>query len=107
MSIEQDGDPLYINSKAMLANKTGLEAVGLAMDLVTVAWWPTKAPFHWDEEALFELLNTALPARGYTVEKLRSNKSQAQSYFTVLDDDRWVPSPEYFSMTNGNPGSQS
>jgi hypothetical protein len=43
-----------------------------------------------------------LPARGYTSELLRQHRNAIASFFTVLPDGRWVPSPEYFSVTDGN-----
>lgn len=107
MADHDRGDPLYINAQAMLENNAGLAAVGLAMDLIMVVWWPTKAPFKWDESLLSKLLNKALPARGYTEETLRQHRDEASSFFTVLENGRWAPSPDFFSLVNGNPGSES
>jgi hypothetical protein len=101
------GDPLYINVGAFTRDGVSMQGGGLAMDLISLVWWPLKAPFVWDEEALAQLLNEALPARGYTVESVRQHTPSAKTFFTQLPDGRWAPSPEYFSLTNGNPGTQS
>jgi hypothetical protein len=42
-----------------------------------------------------------------TAEKLESLRSEVSTFFTILDDGRWVPSPVFFSMVDGNPGSAS
>jgi hypothetical protein len=101
-------DPLYLNVPAMLGNEAGKLGIGLAMDLITIIWWPLKAPFSWEDDgAIADTLNSAVPARGYTAESVREVATAAKTYFTQLADRRWAPSPEYFSLTNGNPGSQS
>jgi hypothetical protein len=33
---------------------------------------------------------------------LRRARKKIASFFTVLPDGRWVPSPKYFSLTDGN-----
>ena len=109
MSEETEEEPLYIDAKAkaMLGNKTGMMAVGIAIDLFFHLWWPTKTPFSGDPRLMTELLQEKLPARGYTEESFRQNMKGLKTFFTVLPDGRWAPSPKYFSLTNGNPGSQS
>jgi hypothetical protein len=105
--MHKDGEPLYIDSQSMLANKSGMQAVGIAMDLVCLLWWPTKSPFVFEPKAIAECFHESLPARGYTEEILREHAQSAMTFFTVLPDGRWTPSPIYFSATDGNPGSQS
>jgi hypothetical protein len=99
--------PIYIDTRAMLANKAGLEAVGIAMDLLTIVWWPTKAPFAFDAKALAAQLSELLPARGYSDDVILRNLSGLRTFFTELPDGRWAPSPQFFSLSNGNPGSAS
>lgn len=103
---EDCGEPLYIDTARFLANKAGVEAAGIAMDLIGHLWWPTKTAFAFDEEALATKLDAELPARGYTADLLRRRREAVASFFTVLPDGRWVPSPEYFSLTDGNAEQQ-
>ena len=56
-------------------------------------------PFVFDEDALAARLASELPARGYTAEMLLRRRKKIASFFTVLPDGRWTPSPEYFSLT--------
>jgi hypothetical protein len=93
-------NPLYIDVERFLANKVGPEAVGIAIDLITFVWWPTKTAFVFDENALAAGLAKEVPARGYTADLLRRQRSAIASFFTILPDGRWVPSPEYFSITD-------
>ena len=86
----------------MCSNSAGIEGVGIAMDLITLIWWPTKQPFEFDIKNLAIGLHERLPARGYTEEALARNADAIKSYFTVLADGRWAPNPMYFSLTNGN-----
>ena len=86
--------PLWINTEAMLANRAGAEASGIAMDLIMRVWWPTKQPFTFDPKALAARFNAQVPR-------------EATTFFTVLPDGRWAPSPEYFSLTDGNPGGRA
>jgi hypothetical protein len=99
---KQPGECLYLDVGRFDANRAGLEAIGAAFDLVYRIWWPTKAAFVFDEEALAARLGKELPARGYTADLLRQHRSAIASFFTVLPDGRWAPSPEYFSLTDGN-----
>lgn len=58
MMLENRGEALFIDTQRFLSNKAGLEAVGIAMDLIGHVWWPTKCAFAFDEEAV------AAPSRG-------------------------------------------
>jgi hypothetical protein len=102
MSDDKRGAPLYIDVKRFLANKAGAEAVGIAMDLIGLVWWPTKTAFVFDEEVLAAQLAALLPARGYTANMLRKRRKAVATFFTALPDGRWVPSPKFFSLTDGN-----
>ncbi|WP_426026437.1 hypothetical protein [Brevundimonas sp. TSRC1-1] len=97
--------PLYIDVEAMLRSAGGgdLAAKGLAMTLVFGVWEPGRQPFAYDPDQLFERLSAG-GHTGITRDELEQNKAGAQRYFVVLDDGRWVPSPEFFSVTDGNPG---
>ena len=96
------GESFYVNAERFLANEAGPEAVGVAMDLIGHIWWPTKSGFAFDEEALAARLAAALPARGYTADMLRRHRDAIASFFIVLPDGRWAPSPEYVSPTDGD-----
>jgi len=105
---EHGEDPLYINTGAFTTcNKGSLESVGLAMDLVTIIWWPTKDAFEFDPALLAERINHAAPGRKINAMKLRKLAEEARQFFTVLPDGRWAPSPEFFSVTTGSPGSEN
>ena len=93
---------LWIDSERMLANRPGARALGLAIDLIVTVWLPTKAGFRYDEQQLADHFANVLPARAYTVRKLRSYRKAVATFFTVLADGRWAPSPEFFSSTDGN-----
>lgn len=101
----QDDAPLYIDVEAMLrsASKGGLASKGLAMTLVFGVWEPGRQPFTYDPDQLFERLSAG-GHTGITRDELVQHKAGAQRYFVVLDDGRWAPSPEFFSVTDGNPG---
>jgi hypothetical protein len=99
---EDPGEPLYIGVERFLADRANAEAAGVAMDLIARVWWPLKTPFVFDEDALAARLASELPARGYTAEMLRRRRKKIAPFFTVLPDGRWVPSPKYFSLTDGN-----
>jgi hypothetical protein len=101
---EDRGEPLYIETKSFVRKSRGVrpEVLCIAMDLICLVWWPTKTAFAFDEEALAARFAADLPARGYTPDMLRQNRKKVASFFTVLPDGRWVPSPKYFSLTDGN-----
>jgi hypothetical protein len=92
----------YIDTERFLANSASSEAAGIAMDLVLRMWWPTKTAFVFDEEALAASFGKELPARGYSAVLLRRRRSEIASFFTILPDGRWAPSPEYFSITDND-----
>jgi hypothetical protein len=73
------------------------------MSLLFEVWWPTKEPFVWDSVALAKQLT----AKGVTKDELEEHKEAASTFFFMMPDGGWAPSPEYFSMVNGNPGSQN
>ena len=98
------GESFYINPECFLADAASPEAVGIVMDLVGCIWWPTKSGFAFDEEALAARLAAELPARGYTAAVLRRHRDAVASFFTVLPDGRWAPSPECFGPTDGDTG---
>ena len=95
------GERFYINPEFVLADEAGGEATGITIDLIVHIWWPTKSGFAFDEEALAARLAAELPGRGYTADVLRKHRGAIASYFTVLPDGRWVPSPEYFRFADG------
>jgi hypothetical protein len=98
---EERGDPLWIDVERVLAT-AGAGQIGVAIDLIMLVWWPTKSAFVYDEEVLAKLFAEKLPGRGYTPAKLRKYRKAAAIFFTVLPDGRWTPSPEFFSLTDGN-----
>jgi hypothetical protein len=102
MNDEHRGEPLYVDVERLMADRSRNEAIGLAVDLIGVIWSPTKTAFVFDEEALAAQLAAKLPARGYTADLLRRNREAVASFFIALPDGRWVPSPEYFSLNDGN-----
>ena len=91
---------LYIDTEKFTANEAGPKAVGIAMDLITRVWFPAKTAFVFDEDALAARLQAELPARGYTADMLRRNRAAVATFFTVLPDGRWAPSPEYLSASD-------
>lgn len=62
----------------------------------------TKSAFDFDERLLADRLAGELPAHGYTEALLRRHRDAVASFFTILPDGRWVPSPEFFSITDAN-----
>jgi hypothetical protein len=102
-----NGPPIYISPEAILTSTAPMEAVGIALIVLSLVWWPTQTPFEWDEKRLLVKLRSQLPGCDYTLDQLARNRSEAQSFFCRLDDGRWVPSPEYFSLTNTDPGRAS
>ena len=102
MISKHDEVPLYIDTNAMHANKAVPEAVGIAIDLITYVWLPGKMPFKYDPKTLAEHLAKALPARGYSEDVIIRNEATLRTFFTELQTGEWVPSPEFFSVTNEN-----
>jgi len=100
--VTEEEQPIYLNTEALLANKSGAEASGLAMDLLLIIYWPLKQAFIYDPENLAARMNVVAPGRGYSASKLKKLKKKASTFFTVLEDGRWAPSPIYFSLTDGN-----
>lgn len=105
--MDRSRDFFYIDARAMQESSASMIAHGVVMDLMVVLWWPTKQPFAWDIPAIVSTMNAKFPARDYTEAALREHEADIRSFFTVLPDGRWAPSPKFFSMSDGNPGSQS
>jgi hypothetical protein len=97
-----DQPDFWVDTERMLANKAGARAMGLAIDLIMTMWLPTRGAFRYDEQQLAEHFARVLPARGYTARKLRGYRKAVATFFTALPDGSWAPSPEYFSVTDGN-----
>lgn len=91
---EQEG--LFIDIQEMLTQRNPPMVVGIAMSLVTMVWWPTRQPFAWDANVLAPMLK----APDATPAALEEHKAAVQTYFSVLDDGRWAPSPRFFSVTD-------
>lgn len=95
--------PLYIDVEAMLAVKGSAGGHGLAMTLVCGIWEPERQPLVYDAAAILARLRAAGDT-GTTAADMKKYENDAQRFFVVLDDGRWVPSPEFFSVTDGNEG---
>ncbi len=95
---DERGQPLWLNTEALLEIRTSHAARGLAMSLVFEVWEPLRQPFGYDPEALAKRLTgpDATPA------VIAKHRDQASRYFVILEDGRWAPSPEFFSVTDGN-----
>jgi hypothetical protein len=94
--------PIWVNVTAF--QHTRPEVLGAVMDLVAYFWAPTKSAFTFDPDGITEHLNAAMPARGYTAAGLKRDRAEIAKFFVETPDGRWAPSPEYFSLTSGNPG---
>lgn len=95
------GDVVWINVEALnKADRGDVAGIGLAMQLLTQVYFPTKQPFVFDPEALAKRMT----ARDATPESLARLRDAAAKFFTILPDGRWAPNPEFFSLTDGNPG---
>lgn len=94
---QEKNEPIKLNVDAVLKNNVSDAAYGAAIDIIRLVWWPTKTPFEYNEAALASHFSKQHPARCYTEEKLRKYKNEIGSFFTVLKDGRWAPSPEYLS----------
>ena len=106
MNDNTNNEEIHVDVDRFSENGADVEAVALAMDLVFFVWKPAKAAFFYDEEKLADRLIALLPGRGYTATTLRERKSEVATFFTVLSDGRWVPSPLYFGLTDENPCHQ-
>lgn len=100
---ERNEEPLYLDTEALLRVKGNPAAHGLAMMLVFAIWSPERQPFVYDADAIFARLQ-AMGQTGIKRSDLDKHKKGAQRFFVVMDDGRWAPSPEFFSVTDGNPG---
>jgi hypothetical protein len=88
---------------AFSPTERGPKAVGIAMDLICLVWWPAKAAFVFDEEGLRRSWPRCFrPAA--TPSKCSANAERRSRPFSQLPDGRWVPSPEFCRLTDGNPG---
>lgn len=104
MTDDREGEqPLYLNTEALLTVKGNAAAYGLALTLVFAIWEPERAPFVYDPDAIFARLK-AMGQSGIKRAELDEHKEAAKRFFVILDDGRWVPSGEFFSVTDGNPG---
>lgn len=99
------GQPLYIDTDAMLDVKGDPAGLGLAMTLIGAVWEPERLPFTYDPDALYDRL-VAAGHTGIRRSDLDIQRDAAARYFVVLDDGRWAPSPEFFSVTDGNEGGR-
>lgn len=100
---ERNEEPLYLDTGALLKVKGNPASHGLAMTLVFGIWAPERQPFVYDSDALFARLR-GMGQTGIKRSDLDDYKEGAKRFFVILDDGRWVPSPEFFSVTNGNEG---
>jgi hypothetical protein len=99
-----DEQALYLDVEAMRKVKCGdLAGKGLAMTLVFAIWEPSREPFAYDADAIYERLKAA-GHTGIKREDLENHREGAKRFFVELADGRWAPSPEFFSVTDGNPG---
>jgi len=89
---------LYLDVAAFEAADEDPAVLGLAMKLVVEVWYPSRAGFQWNPERLA----AQIKAPDVTSQALEEARDRVAKFFTVLDDGRWVPSPEFFSMTDGN-----
>jgi hypothetical protein len=99
MHLGRDQLSLYIHPESFFANEAHPVAKAMAGDLAYFVWWPTKDAFVFDEEALAAHFAKRQPASRYTAKLLRRHRKAVATFFTVLPDGRWVPSPEYFGVT--------
>lgn len=91
---------IWINSAAFWAQARAVDhaALSIAMDLVMLVYMPGRHAFTWDAAGLAN----AIKRPDTTALLLDAHRDEVSRFFTVLDDGRWVPSPEYFSLTDGN-----
>lgn len=99
-AVTDNEEAIWVNHEALRSNRVSLAALGTAMSLVFEVWWPTKKGFQWEPEQLATLIT----APDVTPQGLEELRDEVATFFTILDDGRWVPSPIYFSMVDGNPG---
>lgn len=106
MSDDDLGGNVYVHVKefANLARAEDVNSEGfmLGMLLLTGVYYPAKIPFEWNSEDLSRRIKAAFPGRDFTPEKIESLRGSAALLFEILEDGRWVPSPKYFSVNNGN-----
>ena len=104
MSDRREGEqPLYLNTEALLSVRGNPSAHGLALMLIFAIWEPERIPFIYDPDAIFARLQ-AMGQKGIKRAELDKHKEAAKRFFVILDDGRWAPSAEFFSVTDGNPG---
>ena len=106
MTDDHEGEqPLYLNTEALLAVTGNPAAHGLALMLVFAIWEPERVPFVYDADAIFARLQAG-GQKGIKRSDLDDYKEAAKRFFVILDDGRWAPSAEFFSVTDGNPGGR-
>ncbi|MNV19539.1 hypothetical protein D3C71_1104070 [compost metagenome] len=99
----RDEEALYLDTEALLKVRGDPSAHGLAMMLVFAIWSPSRQPFEYDPDAIFRRLQS-MGQKGIKREDLDNHREGAKRFFVILEDGRWAPSPEFFSVTDGNPG---
>jgi hypothetical protein len=100
---EQDsGDVVYVHIENFLKAGLSGRAYGAALDLFMCIYWPLKQPFEFDPPVLAARLNGMFPRRKYTPSHFSRAREEIARLFIILDDGRWAPSPEFFSLTDGN-----
>lgn len=93
--------PIFVDRFALRGVASTAAGRGLAMTLICGIWSPERQPFRYERDTILAQLR----ARGdnlITAEEIERHEYEARRFFTVLDDGRWTPSPEFFSLNNGN-----
>ena len=105
---EQSEDRVYrLNTKAVPESKAGAEGKRIALDMIGCIWGPSKNAFTFDPKILATQLAKELPERNYTEQIIRENAEDIKTFFTVLPDGKWVPSPQYVYRLQCRPGAAS
>ncbi len=95
-------DKIFIDVEKLAALANDPVAFAFIFDIIMAIWWPAKEPIVVDAEQIVNQLKLRFPGRGYTLKKFEEAKPGILNFFTVLPDGRWVPDPEFFSLTGGD-----
>jgi hypothetical protein len=87
---------MHIDAEAIIKYKIRPEDLAIAVDILQVAWWPTKQAFVFNTKDISESLNKTFPDRDYEEKLINNHLDGIKPLFIIFPDGKWSPNPIYF-----------